>query len=407
MKPFHYVVIGILAGAVGGFILAWQLKPADGNPESAAATPLRTKVERRPTILHPSGKPVPSAFSRQWEEADQTDDTEEKRKALLAALDSDEFPQLLAEISGKSGFNGLDFVEIEQLHELFKAWHAKAPEAALEWLRALPKAEDRQQLLCEIVDEAAEIDLEGALALLRQNARDDGYISIPNSVLEKAAGQGASKLLEVCKLGIGANERPVFSSWSVSYPEDFDFKRVLDDLAATQAAFREGERFGAVPSNLLSEWGKRDFQAALAWIKERKTVPENGFSDLVAAVAPAEAGVLLASTFDPAAPEGERYKDVGFTLYRTPSPEILEAFLQAAPGERSMHLDSLFDLPSSLGELQALLLERMSTEQRAEALRRRFKNGTDPEIRSSLSRLLRGLGHSEEEIHSLLPARQQ
>ncbi len=403
MKPYQLLGAGMLTGLVVGFVVAWQIKPTAGNAESAADMPLRTRVERRPTTSNPLGKPAPSAVLQRWEELQNDDDGEGKREALLSALCKEEFPQLLAEISSKARFSGLD--DPSQLHDFFKAWHSKAPDAALVWLRTLPKVQDRQRLMLEIVDEVAESNLEDALAMLRQNVHAEGYISITNMVLEKAAAQGAEKLMEVCKLGIGAVERPVFSSWQVSFPEGFDFKRVLDDLAATKAEFGEGERFGAVPTNLLSEWGNRDFQAALAWLKEGKDVPDNGCSDLIAAVPPAQAGALLALTFDPTAPESNRYKDVAFALYRITSSEILDAFLQAAPGERATHIGGLFDEPSCIGEFQALLLERMSAELRAEALSRNFKNGVDPQTKSALTRLLVGLGHSEVEIQTLLPER--
>lgn len=421
MKPFHYVVIGILAGAAGGFILAWQLKPADGNSESAAVTPLRTRVERSMTTPHPLGKPAPSAFSRQWEEADQTDDTEEKRKALLAALGSDEFPALLAEVREKAGMLEPDYDEVEQIQELVHAWHRKTPEAALAWLRALPNAKDRVSLLENIVEETAENDLDGALALLSQDGRDEnGRLAMPPKVLEKAAAQGAEKLLEVCKLGIFRREKVVFPSNCgldmdgcsfpnhLSYPEGFDYRRVLDGLAAVEAGFGEGETFAALPGNLLSEWAKRDLQAAWAWYREGKAVSGNDGSDVIEAAPPAEAGALLASVFDASANNGDGCQDARIALLHKPSPELLDAFLQAVPGDRAAHLAGLLDLGSSgssnSDEFRALILERMSSEQRVEILRSEYED-RDPRTRAALTRTLRALGHSDEEIRTLLPER--
>ena len=290
MKPFHRLVIGILAGAAGGFIMAWQLKPAVGNPESAADIPLRTRMERRPTTTHPLGKPAPSAFSLRWEELEDDEDGEQKREGLLAALSADDFPQLLAEISGKAGLTGLGYEENEQLEEVFKVWHAKAPEAALGWLRSLPKAEDREGLLHAIVEEAAETDLDAALAILSQNGRDkDGRISVPDKVLEKAANLGAEKLLEVCKLGLGRSRDGTYDRELGRYPTDFDFKLVLDGLAAAAVELGEDGSFARVPGNLLSEWAKRDLQAAWAWSREGKTVSGNEMSSLIAVTSPAAA----------------------------------------------------------------------------------------------------------------------
>ena len=88
--------------------------------------------------------------------------------------------------------------------------------------------------------------------------------------------------------------------------------------------------------------------------------------------------MLLASVFDQAAPEDQRYEEVNREFYRKPSPEMLEAFLEAAPGGHAVHLGGLFD---------------------------GLKGGMDSQTRSSLARLLRGLGHGDEAVYLLLPER--
>jgi hypothetical protein len=406
MKPLHYAGAGVFAGALAGFIIAWQVKPTAENSSSDSASPLQTRVERRSAGARPIGRFAPSEFSQRWQEMCDEEDVEAKREALLASLGPAEFPALLAEMDDKAGLSGLDNPGENQLRLLFKAWHAKAPDAALTWLRALPKPEDRHRLLWDIVDEIAESNLDGAVSILRQYGTDDeGFIVIiPDKLLEKAVTLGEDKLLEICKLGLNrGGDWP--SSCEISYPEGFDFRRVLDGLAAAQAGTDEQARFANLPGNLISEWAKRDFRSAWAWSLGGKSVPDNDTSDLIDATPPADAGVFLAAVFDPAAPEDKRYNEVIRQFYRKPSPEMLEAFLEAAPGEREVHLRGLFDDlgRSNLGEIHGLLLERMSPDQRAEALRRNFSNGMDSQTRSSLARLLRGLGHGDEEINLLLP----
>ena len=401
------MAIGILAGAVVGFITAWQLKPAVGNPESAADSPLRTRVERRPTTPHPLGKPAPSAFSLRWEELGNDDDCEEKREALLANLGPAEFPALLAEMADNAGLSGLGNSEDDQLSQLFIAWFGKAPDDALVWMRQLHKASDRQRLLCEIVNHIAETDTDRAISLLRQyGADDEGHIFIPRKLLEKTAAQGADKLLEVCRFGLNRG-----GDWpcpcEISIPQGFEFRKVLDGLAAAQLEIGDDGRFASVPCNLVTEWAKRDFKSAWAWLMEGKSVVYNGTSDLIRSVPPAEAGALLGEVFDHATKDKNPYADAASALYSCPSSEMLEAFLKTASGDRSANLNGLFDAlrGGNLGELQSLLLERMRPEQRADALRRNFKEGTDSQTKSALARLLRGLGHSDEEIQSLLPER--
>lgn len=409
MMSLHYVGVGVVAGALAGFSIAWHLKPSGSDFASDSVSPLQARVDRRPVSSRPLGRAAPSAFSQQWEELENDEDGKEKREALLAGLGPEEFPALMAEMDDKAGLSGLDNPGDNQLRDLFNAWFRKAPDVALAWLRALPKAKDRQRLLYGIVDEVAEIDPDRAVSMLRQDGADEnGHIFIPDRLLEKAVSQSEDKLLEICKLGLHrGGDWP--NSCRMSFPEGFDFRRVLDGLAAAQAEIGEDGRFASIPSNLVSEWAKRDFQSAWNWLKDDKTVIYNGMSDLIGSVPPADAGALLAAGFDATAKEDKRYEDAVMEMYRTPSPEMLEAFLQAAPGERAVHLSGLFDelKCSNLGELQPLLLERMSPQQRSEALQRNFKNGTDPQTRSTLARLLRGLGHDEEEIQSLLPERKE
>lgn len=409
MKASHCLGVGVSTGALAGFIIAWQVKPIVVTLSSDPAMPLQTKVERHLSSSHPPGRFALSEFSQRWQEANEDEEGEQKQAVLLAGLDSAEFPGLLAEMSDIAGLSGLDNPGHNQLRQLVKAWHAKAPEAAMAWLRTLPKALDRQGLLCAIVDEVAETNLDGAVSLMRQYGIDDeGRIFIPDKLLEKAAANGEDKLLEICKLGLNRGGNWPWSC-QVSYPEGFDFRRVLDGLAATQGEIGDQGRFANVPSNLVSEWAKRDFKGAWAWLQEGKTVIYNGSSDLIESVPPADAGALLAAVFDPAAPEDQRYDEVDRILYRMPSAEMLEAFLQAAPGDRSAHLNGLFDglTGGNLGELQALLLERMGPEQRAQALQRSYENGVDSQTRSALVRLLQGLGHGEEEIQALLPEKKE
>lgn len=405
MKPLHYMGVGIFLGLLAGFIIAWQVKPTAGNVSSDSTSPLETRVKQRSASIRPPGRFAPSEFSRRWQEADEGDDSEQKRGELLADLGPAEFPVLLAEMLAKAGLSGLDNPGDNQLRELFKAWHAKAPEAALAWMRDLSKPEDRLRLLWEIVNEIAETDLDAAVSVLRQEGNiEEGLIVIPDKLLEKAVAQGEDKLLEVCKLGLKrSGDWP--ASCQMDYPGKFDFRRVLDGLAAAQAELGEQVRFTNLPGNLISEWAKRNFQDACAWLREGKIVPFNGLSDLIGAVPPADAGALLASVFDPAAPEDKRYDDVVREIYRRPTPDMLEAFLQAAPAERAAHLDGLFNglRAANLGELHALILERMSSEQRAIALRRNFTNEVDSQTRTELTRLLRGLGHGDKEIQALLP----
>jgi hypothetical protein len=128
-------------------------------------------------------------------------------------------------------------------------------------------------------------------------------------------------------------------------------------------------------------------------------------SSLIAVTSTADAGALLGSAFDPAAND---YLDAQRALFEKPSPEMLDAFLQAAPGDRAAHLDGLFSLGWSgdvdFDEFRSLILERMSPEHRVEVLRNKTKDSrVNSKVWTALTRTLRALGHSEEEIQTLQP----
>lgn len=410
----------MILGGILGFSIAWQVKPAVMVATAEVAPPQRTRAGRQEGAYGArpaAGKSAASAysqrwqrpvvdsaalfaFSRRWDDTGQ-EDSGGRKEALCATLGPNEFPPLIAGICANAGLSGLDGHRYDQLRALFKAWHAKAPETALAWWRTLPEDEFSQELFGKVAENLSESNLDGALAMLRQ----DSSTSIPRAVAQKAAMQGADKLLEVCTLK--ATRQDISQgSCQLVFPKDFDFKRVLNGLAAAQSGLGEGETFRSVPINLLRDWAKRDAQGASAWLKEGKKVVYNGIGEFIwgatEGVPPAAAGTTLAAVFDPTKPADRCYDDVRGAFRNHPSPEMLDAFLQAAPGDRAEHLAGLFD-GSSDNEMQALLLERMSPAQRIEVVRVRYKDTQG--AFSAQVRTLRALGHSEEDIREMLPGR--
>jgi len=396
-----------------GFALAWLVKPAPtvGRVETA---PPRTREDGsdRPPL---ATKPAAAALQRLQEEGY----TREKREAVLASLSPAEIPAMLAEVKERGGLYQLNYEDKELFDELVRAWYAKAPETALAWLHNLPKPDDQDRVLGAIVDGLVATDLDAALALLRQQGSYVcGHVTIPDILLEKAPAHGADTLMEICRLGLNPGSCTV--GMPLTYPDGFDFKRVLDGLAEAKAAFGEDAGFSLLPTNLVAKWAELDPPAAWAWLQQGEIIVFNGTKEFFEAYASTEAGtakdvgVLLASTFEPAADPDRCYDNVWAALGARPSPEMLESFLEAAPGERATLLDGLFDHAWSwLGgkpeqvHVCALLLDRMTPSQRLETLRRNGIYLPDEEQQRALIPVLRRLGHSEEEIQTLWPMLKQ
>lgn len=411
--------LSAIAIFLAGFGIAWWVKP-DAASAGIAATPPRTRAER-PT-RNPSTKPTTDAFFQRVKEAEYDED---KRKAALDELPPTEIPTVLAELLSRTGVYGLDHRDHELFEELIPAWHAKAPDAALAWVQALKNKTARNIQLGVIAKLMAATDLDAALAMLRRNSTpDDNLINENHDLIKIAVTLGEDKLLEYCRLTLAHNVNTSScglsgtSVISLSYPAEFDFQRVLNSLAEAKAKFAEGYDFGAMPSNLLSEWAKRDYRAAWAWLQQGKELSCAGTNDFLEGYAtvakPNEVGAFLASSFNPASKPTDQYKTAWNVISgHIPSPVVIDSFLQAAAGDRTSHLNGLFD-QSSLqyssydDKAVTMILERMDPATRVAALRRRFsESGASEENRNILTPALRGLGHSEEEIQSLLPPSKQ
>lgn len=410
MKPI--LPIATTLAFLAGFAIAWLAKPVTARVTDELIPAPRMRAERSAHATHHPASAKPAEFFQRMQEAGSN---KSKRDAVLAAVTLAEIPGLLADFQARAGVSGLGGQEMIQFHELVKTWYAKAPEVALAWLHGLSKPRDRELLLEQIAVGLAETDLNGALALLRQErSNEQEGVAIPSELIEKAVTQGEDKLVEVCRLGLGLGRGGDKGTQS-TFPEGFDFKRVLDGLAEGLADFGKGGGYDNLPGNLVGEWTKRDPQAAWAWLQQGKAFKRPGkfegrndefFVSYARSTPPNEVGRFLGTVFSTV-----NYGDANCALTAKPSLELLDAFLQAAPGERSTHLQALFGWTFNNGpgwrngdKVRELLLKRMTPAQRVDAVQR--VDDPDDDLRSELTPVLLRLGHSDEEIRRLLPPRE-
>lgn len=411
MKPTFYVVVGMAMG----FATAWLAMPGSAVGKDDALQQ-RTRAERpirQPGAARPISGQAAAEFFKHMSEAETDKD---KRKALFDQLVPEEIPALLANLQIRAGFFGLN-EDRSVPGGLLATWYLKSPAAAQAWLQGVTNLDERHKLVSEMTGALADGNVETAMALLRQQGAEelDGE-SFSFQLFEAAAQKGEDSLLELCRIGLFRGPYRATNSVGLTYREGFDFQRVLDGLADMNPQVDQDGQFMAIPYNLIDEWTTRDSKAAWTWLQQGKSVDRNGKSAFFTAYSgvadPADVGALLAADFKPDAPQDERYQNANEMLTFHPSPELLDAFLGAAPGDPATNLRGLLDgWPVALvgtreidPSLQ-LVLERMDSAQRMAGLRRFFSDWemTD-EGRKGLSSLLIHLGHSEEEIQTLQPA---
>lgn len=414
LSQFSIISASVIVGLLVGFGLAWWIKPEGRASAEAVASRARARQGVSPVATGRPGMTKAASSDFLWR-LRETGYSEEGRSVLFADLSPAEIPGLLAEMKAQAGIYQMDNLEAEQFESLFKAWYAKAPEAALSWLQALPHADDKERLLGMTVDGLAETDLTAAVNLLRQEGCDEnGRIGIPEVLLENAPTHGAETLVEFCRLGLYRGT--AISGNPLTYPDEFNFKQALDGLAEAKTTMGGDCWFSDVPCNLVKEWARRDPLAAWEWVQQGKTIEMNGSKEFFAgcamsAVMPVkEIGGMLASAMETAETPGDGYENVWAALGGRPSPELLDGFLEALPGGHATHLNGLFDatwswLGKNLVEMQVceLLLERMTPEQRAETLKRNEPYLRGPDAQRDFSAILRRIGHSEEEARAMLP----
>lgn len=399
--------ISAIAIFLAGFGIAWWLKPNATSANTAATPPrpAKTRIER--PARHATAKPATDAFFQRVKEVEGVED---KHRAIIDEVTAEQIPELLAELQSRTGMRIPDYSNWKLIEELVMAWHAKAPDDAVAWVAALKNKHDRKELLEKIATLMAATDLDAALRLMNQHPTPWGV----SFLMETAVSQGEDQLVKVCKQTIGSTAP---TPKRLSYPADFGFQRTLEGLAAAQAAAGENGQNGVVPGNLLREWAERDSHAAWAWLQQGKKVTFNGTLEFLQGYAtvgkPDEVGSLLASIFDPTSIPDDRYMTT-LRVLNGESPEMLDSFLQAAPGDRTAHLNGLLDQStpysegSNIHKIRAMILERMDPAMRVQALRRNYsERGADGETRHELVPTLMKLGHSEEEIQSLLSPRKK
>jgi hypothetical protein len=202
-----------------------------------------------------------------------------------------------------------------------------------------------------------------------------------------------------------------YRGMTVEFADGFDFQRALDGLVDIQTGLESDIYISSMPTNLLWEWAKRDWDGAIQWAVTGKKVEYNDLQSLarsVVGVSTVEQYAALAAFVSGATSEntGNKDRDLWRMLSLKASPEFFSSYLEQAPGGRPENLSRAFRASYNNGGSYAreVLISQMAPAERVAAFQSADVNQWISDYdRKTDTALLRSLGHSDEEIARMIP----
>ena len=192
------------------------------------------------------------------------------------------------------------------------------------------------------------------------------------------------------------------------YAEDFDFGMAMNALADFEATVGTPTQ---MPYNLLSEWAKRDAQAALDWLGLGKTVifnsnPNSIIRGYQEVASEADVGALIADVHQSRGKYAETWKMLSTTGSELAFREFLSASAESEDQSqliRSLVNESLTSPGSRARTIRNGLLSTMNAQERIEVFT--GKNPPKPPANraayADLLEVLGRLGHTPEEVNRM------
>jgi hypothetical protein len=395
---------------VAGFSIAWIIAPLSQQPVTPsdgthAGTRSVTKVSVRPD----DGRATPATrklLNKLLADAAANDTPEWELEKIPEA----DYPALLAELIKRVGDSKMTSDNRIMMNSLIWDWHDANPDAALKWVLELENPKVANRLLSTLIGKVAEKDLHEAIALAERHGAAQGrHLEMPNSLRK---GLGTVDAVTFAR-AFACFTNPSSPSWftRMDYAEGFDFRNTLDKLTEIQASLEKGTYLSVMPSDLLSEWAKRDWNAAWEWAASGEKSDMKDLADLVtraAGTATTEqlAGYAVQAATLPNQTAEKNFSQAHEILAARPSPELITAFLSRMPGDRQQNLEGI--LAQSFGgsdTLRDMMLIQMTPAERiasfqSEAVRKSLNWINKDE---SVAKRLRQLGHNDAEIARMLP----
>jgi hypothetical protein len=401
----HIKIWHMVALPIAGFSMAWLIK-------SHEMPAVAESGEMKPRSASAGGSHVRA--SRSKDDALTKSLVDDYLAGFSPAITKNDYRKMMDELVLKldevHDSEAIDF--LSKLEKLLGDWYETDPDAALRY--ALTKDERRTPYLSNympsfIIGRVSETDLEAALALAKRYGQEDGrHIPMPEQLLDRIGKGDAEEFLRISSL---FTQESGYSVRTVEFADGFDYKRALDGLVDIQTGLEGGIHTSLMPSNLLWEWAKRDWEGAIQWAVTGKEVMHNDLFSLAERVAGTssteEYASLVAFVAGSTAQKPVYYdKHLWDMLALRASPELINSYLQQAPGGRQQNVPRIFEasLRFGSGQEQArdVLISQMTPAERFTAFQSEAAQERLDDDREAYSSLLRRLGHSDEEINTML-----
>lgn len=235
----------------------------DAKPYASVEKPPRVRPKSR-TSPTDAERERASRFARIREMAATRDF--KAREEFTGSLGADDVPDLLAVFLADAGLEGIGYREKGLLEKAVRQWVSEDVNAALAWANLQPQPKIRRYFQKMMLGEHAKTDpFDAADRALEIEAGDkdfdaSGIVAVVIGELAKKSGQeqAIAELMRKAAVKDG-NES---SGASKTFAEDFAHESLLNSMAEIQA---QGLKFRFVPMGMLSDWAKRDPEAAHAW----------------------------------------------------------------------------------------------------------------------------------------------
>lgn len=166
----------------------------------------------------------------------------------------------------------LSSADRKKLEALIGQWALQDPDAALTWARGLRHPQQREVGLTYIAATLAESNPQRAFDIYAEQEKVTGWLgrdkilALITRLSAEAVAKGPQALLDLQRR-IPQNETNGITGVTVTYPEGFDYARMLDGLA-------ESEKNGSGDwpyemSSPLGQWAVKDPDAAFAYISTK------------------------------------------------------------------------------------------------------------------------------------------
>lgn len=342
-------------------------------------------------------------------------DDEEKQRAVLDEVPESEIALLIEQWTKRAGFSGLEYEERGRIFELITNWYAKSPQAALDWVLAIQSKKDRQELISQIVGKEAEVDLGRALELAkRYGGMESGGLDMPSEVAKRLGGLDADQFVEALLLFSSAGSSRGGSP--INFAEGFDFLKAAE-LLKNRLADGEGAcSISWFPTNFIEELTTRDPDSTWNWISSVSQKPgfmwssQAGvfFKALRKVSSPDEFNRFVIEKMEGQTDADKKFETAFWALSADVNEEQISEFVRNLPGDRAKNLEHLIQASCNkfggrYDEYKEALLQPMVPEERARIVAGAFIGGISAREKANYSKILKRLGHSDEEIGRMFP----